>query len=468
MFILLLLGIIGFWFFECVIMRDSDSQLKAVNSSDTNLNKGINVSSKVENKNLNYNNTDNNKLHKIEACNLKISDKILLRNGEVRTITDIKKISNPGKILLCLGNEKRVVKSNTVYYLHNGIYSLESNKNVVNDKVKNKNIQKNISPSQDNNISNINDKGSSKNTNNQFDYVHKKAVRHLQHDNQLNVTCPSCQKRASSNTEVCSSCGWKLTTPYVYRKVRLAGVTYENRQSLIERMSIYDSLSIKRDLNNSYDPNAIGIYNSQNQSIGWVPKDIAASLAPIMDSGTKLKVKILKKLGGDGYNFGLEVIISNDVEKLKETPVVDVTPTLAHRTSNYKASSNDYKNEIIKMLPLKTTEQQMANFRYYFLPRVVSTKYITENMYGEPIHVINEKYDFSPEANSFLEERGYYCRIDLDVLVSFTMKPNFVEVDSHQHSLTIYSNPYDNNEIDKLIKKFVEDFLYFYIMRAQY
>lgn len=38
-------------------------------------------------------------------------------------------------------------------------------------------------------------------------------------------------------------------------------------------------------------------------------------------------------------------MISNDVEKLKETPVVDVTPTLAHRTSSYKASSNDYKNE---------------------------------------------------------------------------------------------------------------------------
>jgi hypothetical protein len=174
-------------------------------------------------------------------------------------------------------------------------------------------------------------------------YVHEIVVNHpkqtakiLQKDN---VTCPSCKKSNNSYTRVCSSCGWKLSSPYVYRKVRLAGVTYENRQSLLARMSIYDKLSIRRDRNNRYDRNAIGVYTSQNQNIGWVPKDIATYLAPIMDSGTNLSVKVLKKIGGNGYNFGLEVIISNDAEKLKVTPIDEATPSSTHKSSSYVASS---------------------------------------------------------------------------------------------------------------------------------
>lgn len=187
-------------------------------------------------------------------------------------------------------------------------------------------------------------------------YVHEKIAGRIRQDNKTNtkinpqqaprigkdnVNCPRCQKKNAGSSKTCSSCGWKLTTPYVYRKVKLAGVTYENRQSLIARMSTDEELYLQRDWNNRYDRNAIGIFNRRNQSIGWVPKDVAADLAQTMDSGTEFSVKIVKKLGGNGYNYGLEVIISNDAEKLKGTTIYEKTPAYAHNTSSYVARSRN-------------------------------------------------------------------------------------------------------------------------------
>jgi hypothetical protein len=106
-------------------------------------------------------------------------------------------------------------------------------------------------------------------------------------------------------------------------------------------MSTDEELYLQRDWNNRYDRNAIGIFNRRNHRLGWVPKDVAADLAQTMDSGTKLSVKILKKLGGNGYNYGLEVIISNDAEKLKCTMINEKTPTYAHNTSSYVALSRN-------------------------------------------------------------------------------------------------------------------------------
>ncbi|PEQ95192.1 hypothetical protein CN481_04860 [Bacillus sp. AFS006103] len=65
---------------------------------------------------------------------------------------------------------------------------------------------------------------------------------------------------------------------------RLKGVTYEGRQRIIERLSIYDDIYIKRDYYNSFDGNAIGVFNSYGESIGWIPREIAEWLAPRLDN----------------------------------------------------------------------------------------------------------------------------------------------------------------------------------------
>ncbi|MDR6121341.1 hypothetical protein QFZ87_000938 [Bacillus sp. SLBN-46] len=131
------------------------------------------------------------------------------------------------------------------------------------------------------------------------------------------------------------------TKAYIHTTVKLAGVTYEGRQGIIASLSVYDQITIRRDRNNAYDRNAIGIYNSRNQNIGWVPRDAAANLAPKMDSGVTVYAKINKKLGGNGYNYGLEVILSTDSEKIKNhQPVAPAVQT--NKLSHYASKPTSY------------------------------------------------------------------------------------------------------------------------------
>ena len=95
-------------------------------------------------------------------------------------------------------------------------------------------------------------------------------------------------------------------------KVRLTGVTYDDRQYLISRMNETDRIYVKRVYNNSYDRNAIGVFNRNNENVGWIPRDIASNLAPKMDRGASYYACIHKKLGGNGYNYGLELLLSDD------------------------------------------------------------------------------------------------------------------------------------------------------------
>ena len=49
-------------------------------------------------------------------------------------------------------------------------------------------------------------------------------------------------------------------------------------------------------------------------------KDVAKLLAPRIDSGERLYAKVSQKLGGNGYNYGLEIYVSNNrklISKLK-------------------------------------------------------------------------------------------------------------------------------------------------------
>lgn len=125
-------------------------------------------------------------------------------------------------------------------------------------------------------------------------------------------TCPHCKGKnfAENFTDmsICNECGGFLSKDYL--KVRLAGVTYEGRQEIIAKMNINNKIQLKRDKNNKYDKNAIGVYTIQNQNIGWIPKDVASTLTLGMDAGTIYHIKINKILGGNGYNFGIEALIT--------------------------------------------------------------------------------------------------------------------------------------------------------------
>ncbi|WHH57193.1 HIRAN domain-containing protein [Petroclostridium sp. X23] len=106
---------------------------------------------------------------------------------------------------------------------------------------------------------------------------------------------------------------------YHYSKVR--GTTFGNRQTLLKRLSMYDAkdiiLSFVREPNNPADASAVQVWASvQNRGkvcIGYLSKQLAAELAPLLDAGKMAVVKFdcITGIGRNSYlgcNFRFLII----------------------------------------------------------------------------------------------------------------------------------------------------------------
>jgi hypothetical protein len=54
-------------------------------------------------------------------------------------------------------------------------------------------------------------------------------------------------------------------------------------------------LVLRRDPDNEYDPNAIAVDTAAGAQAGWVPREIAAELAPALDAGTAWAAVVLRE-----------------------------------------------------------------------------------------------------------------------------------------------------------------------------
>lgn len=97
-----------------------------------------------------------------------------------------------------------------------------------------------------------------------------------------------------------------MTQPSDPIKTRVAGVTFDNRdgtprQPFIRKVKKDDRLTLKREPENPFDPNAIAVSwedtaGDQHQ-LGYVPRALAGVLAPLVDEGaviTALAIRALK------------------------------------------------------------------------------------------------------------------------------------------------------------------------------
>ena len=81
---------------------------------------------------------------------------------------------------------------------------------------------------------------------------------------------------------------------------RVAGVTFEGRQALIEQIRTSDPCRLVPEPTNPYDKNAIAVHVAHDGNvwhIGFVPKEIAAEIAPYLE-GEALMCRIAEITGG--------------------------------------------------------------------------------------------------------------------------------------------------------------------------
>ena len=102
-------------------------------------------------------------------------------------------------------------------------------------------------------------------------------------------------------------------------ETKVAGVTYGKRQKAIEHLSRYDSADISinlvRERENTADKNAVAVFatvkGKGSYCMGYLPKVLAAFIAPLMDAG-KAITSVFKEVRGlyqpfMNYGLGIEV-----------------------------------------------------------------------------------------------------------------------------------------------------------------
>ncbi len=110
-------------------------------------------------------------------------------------------------------------------------------------------------------------------------------------------------------------------------EIRVAGVTFANRQNLLaglQRTKKPIGFSLWREKTNKADPNAIKIMayigtpeeGQKSFPIGYVPKDVAAELAPVMDAKTWVSIVGYRFTGGHGLTRGLCLTLRLEVREL--------------------------------------------------------------------------------------------------------------------------------------------------------
>lgn len=98
---------------------------------------------------------------------------------------------------------------------------------------------------------------------------------------------------------------------------KVSGVTYGKRQKAIEHLTHYRSEDIKinlyRDRSSIYDTNAVAVIatvrNKGAYTMGYLPKALAAFVAPLIDSGKTItsRFREVKGMFQPFMNYGLEI-----------------------------------------------------------------------------------------------------------------------------------------------------------------
>ena len=81
----------------------------------------------------------------------------------------------------------------------------------------------------------------------------------------------------------------------------VVGVTFENRQEVIARLSEGERISLIREPDNAFDPNAVKVVRWDHQQVGYLDREVAKILAPKMDYYGRPIIATVKRLTGGNY-----------------------------------------------------------------------------------------------------------------------------------------------------------------------
>ena len=103
-------------------------------------------------------------------------------------------------------------------------------------------------------------------------------------------------------------------------RTKAAGVSFCIRQALLSRLCRYGAedinISLVHERTNAYDRSAVmviaGVRGKGAAQIGYLPRELAAAVAPLLDKGKAVKAFFEKVTGGHEYglNYGMNIAIA--------------------------------------------------------------------------------------------------------------------------------------------------------------
>jgi len=92
--------------------------------------------------------------------------------------------------------------------------------------------------------------------------------------------------------------------------LKIAGVTYGDRQKTISQLKVGQELKLVREPNNPYDSKAIAVKTLDDKQVGYIPSLNNSQMAFNLDHGQRYKVTVSVITGGGiGLSYGCNIFI---------------------------------------------------------------------------------------------------------------------------------------------------------------
>jgi single-stranded-DNA-specific exonuclease len=116
--------------------------------------------------------------------------------------------------------------------------------------------------------------------------------------------------------------------PAFYSKV--AGVTFDGRQQVIETVRPGDRLRLVREPTNAHDPHAVQVTTQDGHALGYLRARLAGRLAPSIDAGVPYRASVAAVTGGGERSLGINILIEREDAAVA---AVEAEPALPRRAA---------------------------------------------------------------------------------------------------------------------------------------
>ena len=90
---------------------------------------------------------------------------------------------------------------------------------------------------------------------------------------------------------------------------KVVGVSFEGRQDVVGGVREGAPLELRRQPDNPYDPNDVGVWFGALQ-LGFIKREIAARIAPNIDAGERYAAEVTALTGGGTRSFGINIYVT--------------------------------------------------------------------------------------------------------------------------------------------------------------